>query len=398
MNRKNIGNPQSDKESNNDVVVASKKKQKLGLILAASILIIVIIVGVALFIVTAVSDNHTVSFDSTGGSDVENIEMTEDGRLSQLPKPTRDGFIFDGWYVSDTDKWSDNNVVEEDTELFAKWRVTISYDTNGGGEIASYTVIEGSEIVAPNAPVKDALVFAAWYNGDTRWDFETHTADNNITLKAVWNLRVTFDTQGGTAVGVQGVASGDKIIEPAKTSTYKGRSFKGWYYNDVEWDFTTGTITESITLVAQWEVSVTFDSDGGSREKTQTFAPGGKVTVPTETPTKDGYIFDGWYLGDVKWDFSTVVQTNKKLEAKWIKNHKIDFIIEGNEVVPIYVEDKGKVTDPEVDTSKVGFNFIGWFYENEDGKLVKWDFEVDVVTSDLTLTATWEEVSVEVIK
>lgn len=394
MNYKYINNPQSDKESDNHTVVASKKKQKLGLILAVSIMIMVVAVGIALFTITIVSDDHTVRFDSKGGSLVENIELTEDGRLGLLNKPTREGYIFDGWYKSDTEKWMGSDIVEEDIELFAKWRVTIAFDTDGGGTIATYTVLEGEIIVAPNAPVKEGLVFAEWYNGDTRWDFKTHTVDNDITLKATWDYRITFDTQGGTAVGVQGVASGEKITEPKKT-TYKGRTFKAWYHNGVEWDFETGTITESITLTAMWEVSVTFNSDGGSREETQTFAPGEAGTAPAKDPAKEGYVFDGWYWGDALWNFSTVVETSKKLEAKWIELYDVTFTIEGEEVVPKQIKDGDKLTDPGV-LPQVGFKFTGWFYLDKDDNEVKWDFEVDVVTSDLILHQKWEAVATEV--
>ena len=43
--------------------------------------------------------------------------------------------------------------------------------------------------------------------------------------------------------------------------------------------------------------TVTFDSDGGSDVPQQTVTKGEKATKPTE-PTKDGYIFAGWYIDD----------------------------------------------------------------------------------------------------
>ena len=49
--------------------------------------------------------------------------------------------------------------------------------------------------------------------------------------------------------------------------------------------------------------SVEFDSDGGSQVETIMVSEGNSITEP-KSPTKDNYIFDGWYLGDIKFNFS----------------------------------------------------------------------------------------------
>ena len=62
---------------------------------------------------------------------------------------------------------------------------------------------------------------------------------------------------------------------------------------------------------------VTFDPDNGELPFSITGLEGKTISAPTE-PTKDGLIFDGWYNGDVKWDFNTsVVTENVLLVAKW---------------------------------------------------------------------------------
>ena len=66
--------------------------------------------------------------------------------------------------------------------------------------------------------------------------------------------------------------------------------------------------------------TVTFDSNGGSEVSKQKVASGSKVSRP-EDPTKEGYTFEGWYLGDEKWSFvGYVVTEDITLVAKYTEN------------------------------------------------------------------------------
>lgn len=76
--------------------------------------------------------------------------------------------------------------------------------------------------------------------------------------------------------------------------------------------------TEKENLGAAATYTVTFNSSGGSAVKAQTVQSGGVAKAPA-SPTKSKYIFGGWYLGDEKYDFSTVVKKNMTLTAKWSK-------------------------------------------------------------------------------
>ena len=70
---------------------------------------------------------------------------------------------------------------------------------------------------------------------------------------------------------------------------------------------------------------VTFDFDNGSEMKTEKVENGNTISKPTtDDPTKDGYIFAGWYTKDEsgKWadkpfDFSTPIMDNMTLYARW---------------------------------------------------------------------------------
>ena len=63
--------------------------------------------------------------------------------------------------------------------------------------------------------------------------------------------------------------------------------------------------------------AVTFDTDGGSKVAAQTVVSGERAKKPVDAPTKDGYIFGGWYLGEDIYDFNAPVTMNIVLKAHW---------------------------------------------------------------------------------
>ncbi len=73
--------------------------------------------------------------------------------------------------------------------------------------------------------------------------------------------------------------------------------------------------------------TVQFDSDGGSEVPLQTKQPGEKVDEP-EPPSKQGYIFSHWYVGDdpeTAFDFANATVTGRlTLRAKWVEIPPID--------------------------------------------------------------------------
>ncbi|MCK9477989.1 MAG: InlB B-repeat-containing protein [Firmicutes bacterium] len=71
-----------------------------------------------------------------------------------------------------------------------------------------------------------------------------------------------------------------------------------------------------LKIKAVTNITVAFDSDGGSSVDSQTI-PFGTTAEEPKDPTKEDYLFDGWHLGDVLFDFETEIENNIELKAVW---------------------------------------------------------------------------------
>ena len=143
---------------------------------------------------------------------------------------------------------------------------------------------------------------------------------------------------------------------------------------------------------------VTFDSNGGSEVVIQNIAEGQKVTKPSPNPTKEEYVFDGWYKDNntfnEEWDFANdIVDKDITLFAKWSiilppDNFSVTFNSNGGSNVDAQIVIEGdKAKKPSPDPTKEGNLFGGWYKDNNTFKN-EWNFET-VITENVTLHAKW---------
>ena len=134
----------------------------------------------------------------------------------------------------------------------------------------------------------------------------------------------------------------DNIMLP---QLYKeGYTFLGWFNGDTKVDMIKAGTTGNLNLVAKWEKikvyhDLNLDLDGGTLDEAPTnYLEGEEFVLPI--PTKEGYIFLGWYNGE---QLVTTIDSNTleniTLTAKW----KITTDHEGTEVDPYSVDDALKV-------------------------------------------------------
>ena len=135
--------------------------------------------------------------------------------------------------------------------------------------------------------------------------------------------------------------------------------------------------------------TVTFTGEGISTF-TQSVSDGNAAVEPKD-PKRDGYTFDGWYLGDDKYDFSKPVTKDITLVAHWsggsvtpgASKVTVTFKVEGVEYETKEVTKGEPVSRPDTDpkTDSKGGAFKGWYYGDTE-----WDFS-NPVNGALTLNA-----------
>ena len=175
--------------------------------------------------------------------------------------------------------------------LYPVWntnKYTITFDTNGGSEIAPITQDYGTQITAPADPTREGYTFIGWDKA-----IPATMPAENVTVTAQWEINrytVTFDTAGGSEIAPITQDYGTAITAPADP-TREGYTFIGW-----DREIPAIMPAENVTVTAQWEINrytVTFDTNGGSEIAPITQDYGTAITAPAD-PTREGYTFIGW--------------------------------------------------------------------------------------------------------
>ena len=250
-------------------------------------------------------NQYTITVKPENGK--ADITITQDyGTPITAPAdPTREGYTFIGW-----DREIPTTMPAENVTITAKWKVnqyTITFDSNGGSEIAPITQDYGTAIAAPADPTREGYTFIGWDKAIPT----TMPAENTI-ITAKWAVNqytITFDTAGGSAVASITQDYGTAITAPADP-TREGYTFIGW-----DKAIPTTMPAENMTITAKWKVNqytITFDTNGGSEITPITQDYGTAITAPAN-PTREGYTFIGWDKAIP----ATMPAENMIITAKW---------------------------------------------------------------------------------
>ena len=126
-------------------------------------------------------NRYTVTFDTAGGSEIAPITQDYGTAIAAPADPTREGYTFIGW-----DREIPANMPAENVTLTAQWeinRYTVTFDTNGGSEIAPITQDYGTAITAPADPTREGYTFIGWDKA-----IPATMPAENVTVTAQWQL------------------------------------------------------------------------------------------------------------------------------------------------------------------------------------------------------------------
>ena len=282
---------------------------------------------------------------------------------------------------------------------------TVTFETGGGlPEPESQQVPAGEFASAPATPPTKTGYRFDWWSAPgqtTAFAFTTTAITADITLTAQWTqtYTVTFNSDGGTAVAPQEVASGDFAALPTPPTKADHR-FDWWYHTDeaTEFAFTTTAIAEPITLTAKWTgektFEITFDADGGLPEPDPQHVPAGEfASAPATPPAKAGYRFDWWSAPGETTAFAfatTAITADITLTAQWTQTYAVTFNTHnGTPVPPVQnVAQGGFATRPATNPTRTGFTFVDWFTAETDGGV--FNFAATPINAATVVHARWQ--------
>ena len=168
-------------------------------------------------------NQYTIIFDSKGGSEVAPITQDYASTVSAPIAPTREGYTFAGW-----DSEVPQTMPAESFTLNATWTInqyTITFNSNGGSEVASFTSDYASAVSAPIAPTRVGYTFAGWDQA-----LPTTMPAEPLTLTATWTINqytITFNSNGGSEVAPITSNYASAVSAPI-APTRVGYTFAGW--------------------------------------------------------------------------------------------------------------------------------------------------------------------------
>ena len=229
-------------------------------------------------------DEHTLTFETNGGSAINPVTVRHGNAVARPADPTKDKYTFIGWYADPefTEEYDFATVLEADKTIYAKFELA---STPIGDIYVRYDVLHIKQLPDGTYDLANAEVEHLSAKKDTTVTavIKDYRATHHV------NVNRTLSKLTGTA------------IQP-----YKGVDGKPVYtilsvYYDL--DFHT----------------LTFDTMGGSKIAPETVRHGLTVAKPKD-PVNGGYIFDGWYTDKTyrtPYNFATPLTQDTTIYAKW---------------------------------------------------------------------------------
>ena len=284
--------------------------------------------------------------------------------------PSRQGYQFTDWYLDDT-KYGFNAAVTGDMTLTARWTVnqyTITFDTDGGSEVAPITQGYGTTITAPEAPTKSGYTFMGWNP-----EIPVTMPAEDRTVTAQWTLdryTISYNLNNGTATGNPDSYTVESDAITLNTPTRPGYTFTGWSGTGLTGENNlTVTIEKGSTGDRSYTAHWRYNGGGSSGYSYYTIkatagaggsiSPSGSISVRegrdqtfTITPDK------GYAVSNVKIDGKSIGAVKSYTFENVSRTHTIEVIFmkaNGNPQTGVFVD---------VATGSYYYDAVDWAVEN----------------------------------
>lgn len=290
---------------------------------------------------------YDVRFVLGNGSEDSVLSLEYGSQITKPEDPVRTGYTFAGWNPA----FIEGATVPIDGIVYtALWTInqyTITFDTDGGSEIAPITQDYNTVVTAPAAPTKTGYTFAGWDKEIP----ETMPAED-MTIKAIWTVnkyKLTYKVDG--EVYKQSEVEYSSAITPEKAPEKEGYTFSGWSEIPTTMPADSVDVTGSFTI-NQYEVVFVVNGD---TVKVDSLVFGSPITTPEE-PSAVGHTFTGW-SPEIE---ATVPAHDVTYEAQFdINSYKLTYYVGEDIYMEVDVEYGSEIV-PADSPSEDGYDFSGW--------------------------------------
>ncbi len=350
---------------------------------------------------------YTVTYNNNGGSGCTTTSVTYGGKYGTMCEPTRNGYVFIGWF----DENYKDKPLNYYADTYSDLKNAFGYDADAlYNHYITYGKGEGKRI-------------SQYVKGDS------FTGNANKTIYAGWYAQgytISYNSNGGTgSMASDVVKTGGTATIKANEFTKKGYTFAGWTtksdgtddgYNWTGWSGTWnyvdgqyGIANKTLKLYARWtpkSYTISYNSNGGTGTMaSDTVSTGSKATIKSNTFTKTGYKFVGWttksdgtddgygwnpgWSGTWNYDNGQYGIANDKLVlyARWDNHYTITYNDNGgsgcssSSKTVTYGSTYGNLCTP----TRSGYIFAGWYSSNYAN--APWTYYYDKYKNDSTVAS-----------
>lgn len=298
---------------------------------------------------------------SIDGEVYRSLELAYGTAIPVPEAPAKEGYTFSGW--GDVP----GTVPASDLEFYGTYNLNrhMIVFRIGDEVIFEGEMPYGSEIVAPEPPVKEGHTFAGW---GPMPSVMPDSAVEVIGSYSVNSYTLTFDIDG-VVYSTETLAYGSVIAVPVNVPEKDGHVFMGW--GDVPVTMPAYDLTVSGTYAVN-HYTLTFRI--GDEILFTGEQPYGSEIVAPEVPEREGYTFSGW--GEVP---ATMPSRNLEITGSYDPlKYTLTFKIDEEVIFSESVDCGSVIVAPEA-PEKEGYSFTGWGV-----------VPATMPASDLELTGTYE--------
>ena len=353
------------------------------------------------------ASTYTITYNNNGGSGCSTTSVTYGGKYGTMCEPTRNGYVFIGWF----DENYKDKPLNYYADTYSDLKNTFGYDADAlYNHYITYGKGEGRRI-------------SQYVKGDS------FTGNANKTIYAGWYAQgytISYNSNGGTgSMASDVVKTGGTATIKANEFTKKGYTFAGWTtkndgtddgYNWTGWSGTWnyvdgqyGIANKTLKLYARWtpkSYTISYNSNGGTGTMTSdTVSTGGKATIKSNTFKRTGYKFVGWttksdgtddgygwnpgWSGTWNYDNGQYGIANDKLVlyARWDNHFTVTYNDNGgsgcssSSKTVTYGSTYGNLCTP----TRSGYIFAGWYSSNYAN--APWTYYYDKYKNDSTVAS-----------